>query len=154
MRSPVQAVPWLSLLCNRARRAHPHGTAALGLCRASTSDSDAAEDAYSRQRWEAANSQVRSYLDALFEGTAQVHVGRSVTGGAARKALQNAGLVTDKQGEAIQKFMAYAGESGSHPGLSGLEDARARRLAGLGFASLGLALLPELIRVADVFAGL
>jgi hypothetical protein len=110
-----------------------------------------AEDAYARERWEAANSQVRTYLDALFEGVANVRLSSSATGGAARKALQDAALITDKQGEAIQKFMAYAGERGSHPGLSDHEDARSRRLAGLGFAILGLALLPELDRVSEVF---
>ena len=49
---------------------------------------DQAEAAFARKDWEAANSQVRSIAEALFEGVAAIRLRRPLRSGAARKALQ------------------------------------------------------------------
>lgn len=48
--------------------------------------------------------------------------------------------------------MALSGERGSHAGISDPEHAAAVRLLGFGVARIALALIPDLVRVEDVFA--
>jgi hypothetical protein len=112
-----------------------------------------AEDAFARGQWEAANGQVRSYLDALFEGVAAVRLKVSLRGGEARKRLEEEGILRPRQAAVVKAFMALAGERGAHAGISDFDDARSRRLLAFGVALIGLSLIPDLVRVGDVFAG-
>lgn len=75
----------------------------------------------------------------------------SKTAGAARKSLQEAGLLSDREGKYLQAFMDLAGGAGSHAGLSNPDEAQSRRMGSISIAFMGLALLPELVRAQDVF---
>jgi hypothetical protein len=111
---------------------------------------DQAEASFAANNWEAANSQYRSFLEALFDGVAAIRLRTAKKAGAARKQLQDQGLLTEHEGDFLQAFMALAGEHGSHAGISTDEQALSRRLIALGTALTGLSLLPELVRVQDV----
>ena len=58
-----------------------------------------------------------------------------------------------REARLIQEFMSVAGGAGSHSGGSSADEAFGRFLAGMGIAYIGLSLIPELVRVEDVFAG-
>jgi len=62
-------------------------------------------------------------------------------------------LLQEKEARLVQDFMAVAGGAGSHAGVSNADEAKGRFLAGLGIAYIGLALIPELIRVEDIIVG-
>ena len=111
-----------------------------------------AASALSRGEWESASAQVRSALEALFDRVAEIRLNTSKRGGAARKELEAKGLFSEKQGKLVQAFMDYAGAAGSHAGASSSDEAHGRYLTGLGLILMGLNLLPELIRVEEVFA--
>ncbi len=111
---------------------------------------DEAEASFAADNLEAANSQFRSFLEALFNAAAAIRLKADETGGAARKRLQDEGLLTEREGKFLQASMDVLGERGSHAGLSSREQAVSRRLTALGVAFVGLSLLPELVRVQDV----
>ncbi len=113
---------------------------------------DNAESAFARGEWESANSQVRSYVEALFQGVVAIRLHVTLSGGAARKRLEDEDVVGKRQARVVQRFMELAGERGSHAGISDPDHAAAVRLIGLGVALIGLALIPDLVRVEDVFA--
>jgi hypothetical protein len=109
-----------------------------------------AESALERSAWESANAQVRSGLESLFDSVALIRLGSSDTGGHARQALQDAGLLGSREAGLIREFMALAGEAGSHAGRSNGDSSTGRFLAGIGIAYMAVALIPELVRVEDV----
>ncbi|SHJ43171.1 hypothetical protein SAMN02745219_02537 [Desulfofundulus thermosubterraneus DSM 16057] len=112
-----------------------------------------AKSAFDRSEWESANSQVRSALESLFNAVAKLRLNSNKTGGAARQELQDAGLLRTREAKLVQEFIAVAGGSGSHAGVSNADESLGRFLAGIGIAYIGLALIPELVRVEDVLVG-
>lgn len=109
-----------------------------------------AKSALDRSEWEAANAQVRAGLESLFNGVAAIRINSTKTAGQARKQLEEAGVLRTKEARLIQAFMDVAGGSGSHAGVSNADESSGRFLAGIGVAFLGLALVPELVRMEDV----
>lgn len=112
-----------------------------------------AKSAFDRSEWESANSLIRSFLESLFNNIAKIRLNSTKKGGAARKELEERGLLQEREARLIQDFFPVAGDAGSHAGVSNLDEAKGRFLAGLGVAYIGLALIPELIRVEDVVVG-
>lgn len=121
-------------------------------CTVAENHLDQAASALTRSEWESATAQVRSALEALFDRVAEIRLQTRKHAGAARKELEAQGLLSEKQGRLVQAFMDYAGAGGSHAGASSADEAHGRYLAGLGLILIGLNLLPELVRVEEVFA--
>jgi len=113
---------------------------------------DNAHSAFTRGEWESSNSQVRSYVEALFESIAAIRLRRDLRGGEARKRLEEEAVLGKRQAGVVHRVMELAGERGSHAGMSDQDHAAAVSLLGLGVLRIGLSLIPELIRVEDVFA--
>lgn len=111
-----------------------------------------AEGALGRGEWEAANSQIRACLESLFENVARIRLGSSKTRGQARKELESSSVLREPIARLIQSFFGVASGEGSHAGTSNEDEARGRFLTGLGICLLGLALMPELVRVEDALA--
>ncbi len=109
-----------------------------------------AKSAFDRSEWESANSQVRSALESLFNSVARLRLNTNKTGGEARQLLEKSGLLRKREARLVQEFMAVAGGAGSHAGVSNADESLGRLLAGIGIAYIGLALIPELVRVEDV----
>ncbi len=121
-------------------------------CTVAENHLDQAASALSRNELESASAQVRSALEALFDRVAEIRLKTSKCGGSARKELEAKGLLSDRQGRLVQAFMDYAGASGSHAGTSSPDEAHGRYMTGLGLILIGLNLLPELVRVGEVFS--
>ena len=102
-----------------------------------------AESAFNRREWESANAQIRSCLEAVFDGVAGARLHTTETGGAARKKLAEKGLLPKYEARLVQHFMDVAGGAGSHAGRSNEDEARGRFLAGLGICYIGLSLMPR-----------
>jgi hypothetical protein len=109
--------------------------------------------AFQRSEWESSNSQVRAGLEALFNSVAALRLKTSKTGGAAREALEKAGVLRIREARLVQEFMAVAGGAGAHAGVSNGDESLGRLLTGMGIAYIALALAPELVRVEDVLVG-
>lgn len=112
-----------------------------------------ARSAYERSEWESANAQIRTALEALYDGIAKIRLKTDKTGGKARKQLEDSGLLRPREARLVQEFIAVAGGAGSHAGVSNSDESKGRILAGIGVAFIGLALIPELIKVEDVLIG-
>jgi hypothetical protein len=112
-----------------------------------------ARSAFERAEWESANSQIRSFLESLFTSIAAIRLKTDKKGGVARKELENKGLLREREARLVQELIAVAGGASSHAGVSNADEARGRLLAGLGIAYIGLALIPELVRVEDIIVG-
>ena len=82
--------------------------------------------AFERREWESSNAQLRSFLEALFNEVASLRLDSTKRGGAARKALEDAGLLREKEARLVQAFMAVAGGEGSHAGVSNEDEAQGR----------------------------
>jgi hypothetical protein len=80
--------------------------------------------------WEAANAQLRSFLEALFDDFAvRLYPEAAIqenSGGARRKLLQNKGFIESEKASFIKSFFEMAHTKGAHPGLSSEEDCRLR----------------------------
>lgn len=113
---------------------------------------DLAEKAFERGEWESANVQVRSYVEAVFEGVAAIRLRQVLKRGHARKRLFEEGILGKNESAVVQSAMSLASEQGAHAGLSEPDEATVRRFLGLAAALIGLSLLPELVRVEDVLA--
>ena len=111
---------------------------------------DQAEKSFAAGNWEAANGQIRTFLEALFDGVADLRLKSSAKGGEARKLLEKNGIISEKEARFIQNFMGLAGESGSHPGISCKEDANVRWSGMISVALLAIFLLPDMIKVEDI----
>lgn len=98
--------------------------------------------AFERNDWEAANAQFRSTCDATFDALAHAKgCPKSKKGGAARKWLDEQGLLAKDEAELIRAFMAFAGRAGSHAGISHQVDAQLRRHMATALISFGIAKL-------------
>jgi hypothetical protein len=113
-----------------------------------------AENALGESAWESANAQIRSALESLFNRVAEIRLGTSKRGGAARKELEARGILSPKKGRFIQSFMDLAGESGSHAGASSSEESRGKFLAAVGLMYIGLDLIPDVVTVEAVLGRL
>lgn len=113
-----------------------------------------AKGALDRHEWESSNSQIRASLESLFNSIAQIRLASSKTGGEARKELEAQGVLREPEARLVQHFFRTAGGAGAHAGISNEDEARGRFMIGLGVCYLGLALIPELIRVEDVLVEL
>jgi hypothetical protein len=60
--------------------------------------------------------------------------------------------LSSREAALIREFMAFAGEAGSHAGVATSDSSTGRFHAGIGIAYMGMALIPELVRVEDVVA--
>lgn len=100
-----------------------------------------AESAFNRREWESANAQIRSCLEAVFNKVAAVRLQSTKTGGAARKELEEKGMLPKYEARLVQHFIEVAGGAGSHAGRSNEDEARGRFLAGLGICYIGLSLI-------------
>ncbi len=84
--------------------------------------------AWRRHEWESANAQYRSACDAVFNELALSKgcpSGRK--GGQARQWLEGEGLLSKKEAALVKAFMDYAGENGSHAGVSDAAECQLRR---------------------------
>jgi hypothetical protein len=115
---------------------------------------DGAESAYAAGQWESSNGQIRSYLDAVFEGVARICLSSNKKSGEARKQLQDAGILSGKDAQVVLVVCKLAQERGSHVGKSDPVDSTIRRHLGLAAALIGLSLIPSLVRLEDVFSAI
>jgi hypothetical protein len=109
-----------------------------------------AEEAFATRQWESANSQVRTYIDALFEGVLAVRLGQSARGGEARKKLESERILVDPDAAVVRAVTRHAQQHGSHVGASDETDAAIHRHLGFAVALMGLRLIPPVVRLQDV----
>lgn len=109
-----------------------------------------ARAALESRHWESANAQSRTFVEAVFDEVAKLRLQTSKRGGEARKLLEASGVLAADDARLIKSFFDVASGEGSHAGTSREETARGRFLVALGLAHIGLALIPELVRVEDV----
>ena len=113
---------------------------------------DQAWSALQRSEWEGANAQTRSSLESLFNRVAALRLRTNSRDGKARKELEEKGILRKQEARLVQDFIDVAGGAGSHAGVSNSDEARGRLLAAAGIAYIGLALIPDLVRVEDVIS--
>lgn len=104
-----------------------------------------------QKNWEAANGQIRNFLESFFDNLCLILLNKRKTGGEARMALQNAGIIAKPEAEFLFSFMKITHTKGSHPGLSNESETLSRWFACLSFAIFGLSLLPKIVTISDVF---
>jgi|SRR5690349_16011453 len=109
-----------------------------------------AESTLSRREWEAANGQVRSFLEAVFDSVVGIRLSSEKRGGTGRKELESRGILGPREARLVQQFIEVAGGAGSHAGSSNEDEAKGRFLAALGVAYMGLSLIPEVRRLEDI----
>lgn len=123
-------------------------------CSEAVSHFTQARSAFDRAEWEAANAQVRTALESLFNDVARLLLGTDKRDGEARKLLESKGLLGKREAQLLKCFMDVAGGAGSHAGRSGADESAGRFMAGLGMAFIGVGLVPDLIRAQEVLASL
>ena len=99
---------------------------------------DQATDNAARGNWEAANGQVRSFLEALCNEIAKstyIESGDAPTGGAARIHLQKIGFLNEKESGLLKALFAVLNGEGAHPGTSSQDDCHRRRLMAFAMAN-------------------
>jgi hypothetical protein len=101
---------------------------------------DQAKRAFDRGEWESANAQFRSAFDATYDVLAHAN-GCPVerTGGAARKWLQENGVMEQDEADLMKAFGVFAGRAGSHAGLSDAVDSGLRRHFAVALIAFGVA---------------
>lgn len=103
-------------------------------------------DNAARGNWEAANSQVRSFIEGLCDSiAANVYQGggNAPTGGAARKHLAEIGFLDDKESALLRAFGEVLHGAGSHAGTSDEADCHRRRLMAVAMGNYHLDRLEE-----------
>jgi hypothetical protein len=99
-----------------------------------------AQRAFDRGDWESANAQFRSAFDATYDVLAHANgCPEDVTGGAARKLLQENGVIEEDEADLMKAFSTFAGRAGSHAGLSDAVDSGLRRHFAAALISFGVA---------------
>ena len=107
---------------------------------------DQAMDNAARGNWEAANSQVRSFLEALCDSVAKcLHDGgdEAPKRGEARKFLADQGFLNENESELLKWFFKVLSGEGAHPGTSSEDDCHRRRLMAVALANYYLDRLDE-----------
>ena len=97
-----------------------------------------AVDNAARGQWEAANSQVRSFLEALCEAIAsRIHQGTDdpPSRGAARKHLADTGFLNAQESELLKALFQVLHGQGGHAGTSSSDDCHRRRLMALAMGN-------------------
>lgn len=95
-------------------------------------------DNAARGNWEAANSQVRAFLESLCEAIAErIHRGPGAppTRGLARQYLEGSGFLTPEEAEFLKAFFKVLHTAGGHAGASTEDDCHRRRLMALSLAN-------------------
>lgn len=96
---------------------------ALGMTVAATHYRQAVDN-FTDTHWEAANSQTRSFVEALLLGIAAVQDGKAPsTPQAALQRLQKSGLLDDAEYQQFKSFWSGIQDNGPHAGLSDEEEA-------------------------------
>lgn len=88
--------------------------------------------------WEAANGQIRSFLESLCNDIVRsicVEDGGAPTGGDARKHLRDVGFLSEKESELLKALFAVLHGEGAHPGTSSEDDSHRRRLMAFAMAN-------------------
>jgi hypothetical protein len=98
---------------------------------------DQVTDNVARGNWASANSQMRSFLESVFDYVAAATwrgEGPAPARGEARKFLQQQGCMSEEHGELVKALFKLLHTQGSHPGLSEEVDCQARVLMTMGVA--------------------
>lgn len=102
-----------------------------------------------QKNWEAANGQMRTFLESLFNDLCLIILNKPKKGGKARQELQNAKILTTEQANYIFSFMKLSHGEGAHAGLSNKTETEYRWLGCLSLATLGCSFFPKIVRAAD-----
>lgn len=97
-----------------------------------------AVDNAARANWEAANSQIRSFLEALCDAIAsKICEGSSFapTRGEARQYLEGSGFLSPEESELLKSFFKMLHGQGGHAGTSSSDDCHRRRLMAVAMAN-------------------
>ena len=109
-----------------------------------------AVDNAARSNWEAANSQIRSFLEALCDAMASKiceDSGSAPTRGEARQYLAESGLLSPEESELLRSFFKMLHGQGGHAGTSSSDDCHRRRLMAVAMANYYLDRLDDRGRV-------
>ena len=109
-----------------------------------------AVDNAARSNWEAANSQVRSFLEALCDAMASKiceDSGFAPTRGEARQYLAESGLLSPEESDLLRSFFKMLHGQGGHAGTSSSDDCHRRRLMAVAMANYYLDRLDDRGRV-------
>jgi len=99
-----------------------------------------AQRAFDRGEWESANAQFRSAFDATYDVLAHTNgCPEDLTGGAARKWLQDNDVIEGDEADMMKAFSTFAGRAGSHAGLSDAVDSGLRRHFAVALIAFGVA---------------
>ena len=96
--------------------------------------------------WEAANGQLRSFLEGLCDdiaGRLYDEDGEAPTSGRARQFLKSVGFLTHEESDLLESFFKVLHGEGSHPGKSSEADCHRRRLMAVALANYYLDRLDE-----------
>jgi hypothetical protein len=74
---------------------------------------DPSQRAYEWGEWEAANGQQRTFLEAVYEGVAQLVLGQDKKRGEARKALKRGGILNAGEAALVKSYMDLASGAGA-----------------------------------------
>lgn len=107
---------------------------------------DQAVDNAASGNWEAANGQIRTFLEALCDAIAErLHEGggEAPNGGDARKLMENRGFLSKEESNLLKAFFTVLHGEGAHPGTSSEDDCHRRRLMAVALANYYLDDLDE-----------
>lgn len=97
-----------------------------------------AVDNSARGNWEAANGEVRSFLESLCDAVARERhkgPGESPTRGEARKYLEQSGFLTPEESALLMAFFKVLHTAGGHAGTSTEDDCHRRRLMAIALGN-------------------
>jgi hypothetical protein len=107
---------------------------------------DQAIDNYILSNWEAANAQIRTFFEGLYDEIALKlypdEAQKIDPGGNRRKLLQDKGFIDRDWAPTMQGFSQTANTKGAHPGLSNEDDCRLRCHLVIGLARYSLRKIP------------
>ena len=113
-------------------------------------------DNAARSNWEAANSQVRSFLEGLCEEIAAViHRGPDPppTRGEARQFLQESDFLDSDEGDLLKSLMKILHAAGGHAGVAAEDDAHRRRIMAVALANHYMDRLDDWLAAPEVGPG-
>jgi len=107
---------------------------------------DQAVDNATRGNWEAANAQLRAFMEGVCDAiTERLYdgEGKPPTRGRARKHLASVGFLNGDEDELLKSFFKVLSGEGSHPGTSAGDDSHRRRLMAFSLANYYIERLQE-----------